>query len=72
MLKITLKAARVNAGLTQKQAAKECRVSLQSLNKWEKGWAKPDYATICLLSSIYNVPIENLILPCDSNKVEKE
>lgn len=70
MLKISLKAARVNAGLTQIEAAKKCHVSLQSLNKWERGHVIPDYATLHLLSSIYNVPIENIFLPTDSTKVE--
>ena len=34
--KITLKAARVNAGLTQKEAAKKIGISYQTLSDYEK------------------------------------
>lgn len=71
MLKISLKAARVNAGMTQAQAAKKCHVAIQSLNKWERGHVKPDFATLHLLSDIYGIPMENIFLPSDSNIVEK-
>ena len=59
MLKISLKAARVNAGMTLKQAADECHISVQSMIDWEKGRVKPSYATMRLLSDLYNIPLEN-------------
>lgn len=70
MLQITLRAARVNVGLTQSDAAKLCRVSLQTLNKWEKGHVIPDYASLRLLSDVYKIPMENISLPEKSTKVE--
>ena len=36
-LKISLSAARVNAGLTLEQACKRLKVSKNTLIKWEKG-----------------------------------
>ncbi len=44
--KITLKAARVNAGLTQKEVAGKMGVSVQTINKWENksGTIKMGYA----------------------------
>ena len=36
-IKITLAAARVNAGLTQKQLAEKCGVSESSVFNWENG-----------------------------------
>lgn len=50
--KITLKAARVNAGLTQKEVAEKMGVSVQTINKWENksGTIKMGYAKkICKL-----------------------
>ena len=38
--KITLKAARVNAGLTQKEAAKKIGISYQTLSDYEKDGSK--------------------------------
>lgn len=37
MPKITIRAARVNAGLTQDQMAERLGVSLTTLNAWERG-----------------------------------
>jgi cro-like protein, phage associated len=39
-LQLTLKAARVNAGLTQKELAKQMGISEPTLIKWEKGDGK--------------------------------
>lgn len=72
MIKISLKAARVNAGLTQEKAAKLCHVSVQSLNKWERGHVAPDYATLRLLSEVYKIPLDNIFLEKKSTKVENE
>lgn len=68
MLQISLKAARVNAGYTLEQAAKECHISVQSMIHYEKGRRLPDYALLRLLSVIYNIPIENISLPEISTK----
>lgn len=35
--KVTLKAARVNCGLTQKEAAKKLGLSVDTLSKYERG-----------------------------------
>ena len=62
-MKITLKAARVNAGLTQEEAAERCHVSVQSLIKWEKGIVIPNFRTLTTLSEIYEIPQDNIFLP---------
>ena len=38
---ITLKAARINAGLTQTEAAKVLDISKDTLSKWERGITFP-------------------------------
>ena len=61
MLKITLAAARVNAGLTQNQVAKELKVSNKTVNNWENGKAIPKADKIDAICELYRVPYDNII-----------
>lgn len=60
MFKISLKAARVNAGLNQTEAAKMLNISVSSLNSWESGETEPKFSQIKRLCEIYNIPFDNL------------
>lgn len=62
-LKISLAAARVNAGMTQNDVSRILRVSNKTVLNWEKGKAIPSYATLKTLSDIYQIPIDNIRLP---------
>lgn len=62
-LKITLAAARVNARLTQAEVARNLKVSNKTINNWENGKTEPTYATLCMLASMYQVPIDAILLP---------
>lgn len=62
-LRITLAAARVNAGLTQSDVAKQMEISKQTIVNWENGKVIPKPAQLFMLSTIYNIPIENIFLP---------
>ena len=44
---VTLEAARVNAGLTQAEAATKIGVHPQTLAKWEKDSSRIPYAKVC-------------------------
>ena len=61
--KISLAAARVNAGLTQEEVAKIMRVGKQTILNWEKGKIIPKIAQLEMMSRIYNCPVENIFLP---------
>lgn len=61
MLKITIKAARVNVGLSQKEAAEKLNVSNKTLCAWEKGNAFPNVQQVNEICALYNVPYDNLI-----------
>lgn len=61
MAKMTLKAARVNAGLAQKAAAKKIGVSNKTLCNWEKGVTFPDASKIPLICDAYGVSYDDLI-----------
>ena len=67
MGKITLKAARVNAGLKQKEAATALGVSNKTLSSWENGLSTPKAHQIDPICVLYGVTYDNLIfLPTNS------
>ena len=58
---ITLKAARVNAGLTQKKAAEMLGISEFTLINYEKGKSSPDVHTLKKIENLYGVPYQRII-----------
>lgn len=59
-MKITLRAARVNAKLTQEVVAKELGVSKRTLGLWEQGDISPRISNLLKMIKLYNVKIENI------------
>lgn len=59
---ISLAAARVNAGLTQDAVARKMGVSKRTVINWEKGYIKPNAATLNMLSGIYAIPVDGFLL----------
>lgn len=57
MLRITLKAARVNAGLTQKELAKKLKVAQTTVNNWEKGDSEPSVSQMREISRLSGIPV---------------
>lgn len=67
MFKITLAAARVNAGLSQKEAAERLGVSNKTICSWEKGLSYPKADMIPNICELYGAPYDVLnFLPCNS------
>lgn len=62
-LKITLKAARVNAGMTQCEAAEKAGVTVQTLCSWETGKTEPSPLNVLGLCTVYGVSVDNIFLP---------
>lgn len=62
MPKITLRAARVNAGLTQREAAKKLGINYQTLAAYEKDESKATLSMIKKMCSIYGFPLEYIFL----------
>lgn len=63
MFKISLKAARVNAGLTQSQVAKKMAKNKQTIVNWENGITIIDMANFNALCELYKVPKDSIFLP---------
>lgn len=61
MPKFTLKAARVNAGIAQKQAAKELKVSNKTLSNWENGKSIPKADKIIMICNLYKMEYNDII-----------
>lgn len=53
---ISLEAARVNAKLTQKCAAKMLKIDPSTLGKYERGEAVPKWDMVQKISELYNFP----------------
>ena len=63
---ITLKAARVNKGLTQDEAGKLLGVSQYTISNWESGKTYPYAMQILIIQDVYEIKYDDLIfLPQD-------
>jgi transcriptional regulator with XRE-family HTH domain len=60
-MKITLKAARVNAGFTQEYVAKKLKKSKNTIVNYESGKSVPDIETGKTLASLYGMSVDDLI-----------
>ena len=71
---LTLRAARVNKGLTQVKAAKLLGISNECLSNYERGKSYPDIPVLKRIEQLYGVTYNELIfLPKDYGKtVEAE
>ncbi|HIW86022.1 MAG TPA: helix-turn-helix transcriptional regulator [Candidatus Eubacterium faecipullorum] len=61
-MKITLKAARVNAGLKQSDVARAISVSRQTISKWECGKSTPNVKQFKHLAALYKMSCDDMFL----------
>lgn len=64
--KISLKAARVNKGLTQKQASCAVGINKSTLMKWEQGKTSPDGIKLIALCKLYGVSLNHIFLQSET------
>lgn len=62
-LKMSLRAARINRGMTQAEAAKEIGVFYQTISRWESGKSHPTTAQFAKLCKVYGVTEGDIFLP---------
>ena len=62
-MQISLKAARVNANMTQEDVAKELHKGKQTILNWETGKTTIDAAYLMALCRLYKISEDNIILP---------
>ena len=59
-IQISLESARVNAEMTQAEAAEIMNVDRSTIRRWERGEKIPNYDESRKLSEIYEIPIDNI------------
>lgn len=62
--KISMAAARVNVGMTQKQLADACKVSESTVFNWENGKSVPSIRKLPLLEKAYGMSLDYVKIPC--------
>lgn len=67
MPKISLEAVRVNAGMTQKEWAKNLGVSNVTVVNWEKGNTEPSLSVLRRMSELSGIPMDFIFVPDKSN-----
>ncbi|MBR7928247.1 helix-turn-helix transcriptional regulator [Aerococcaceae bacterium zg-ZUI334] len=65
---MTLKSARVNAGLTMKEASNLIGVHHQTISKYEKDSSDIPLSLLHRMSEIYRMPIDNIFLGIEYEK----
>ena len=63
MSKISLKAARINAGYTLRQVGEQTGLHINTLSDYEKGKSMPRWDTFVKLCSLYQIPISDVFIP---------
>lgn len=58
--KISLRAARVNAGLTQNEAAKKIGVTRDTLRNWETGKSSPNVVIFKTIEKVYGMSYDDI------------
>lgn len=71
-LKISLKAARINAGLTQEAVAAMLKKSKVTIINWEKGKTSIDKGNFDALCRLYSVDEDNIFLPSNATKSKQK
>ena len=72
MPKITLRAARINAGLTQDKLAEKLKVSRATVNAWECGRTEMKPHHVFAFCYVCGISEDDLILPTVSTNVDEE
>lgn len=60
-MELSMKAARINAGYTQKIAAKLLNISKTTLSNYENYKTIPDVRTSVEMAKLYRQPVDNII-----------
>lgn len=71
MAKITLKAARINAGLTQDGLAEKLGVSRKMIVDWELGKAEMRPAYLLAICYITGFNEDDIIMPTEYSNIER-
>ena len=60
-MQITLRAARANVAMTQREVAKQLGVTVDTVGNWERGKSFPDVLQIRKIENVYHVKYDDII-----------
>lgn len=60
-MRITLKAARINKGMTQEEVSRALGVTKKTIGSWENGITKPKLDKVEPICSLYGVSYDDII-----------
>ena len=63
---VTLKAARINADLTQKELADKLNVTVDTVLNWEAGRSEPKMGQLKQISDLSGIPMDYIFVPMKS------
>ncbi len=66
-IKLTLKAARINAGVSLETAAKAISRSVSAIRRYERQTSVPSVVDAQILADLYKIPVSNLTFVRKSN-----
>lgn len=69
---MSLKAARINKNLTQREAALLIGVSVATLVNYEKGASFPDVPVIMQIEKVYGLPYSEINFPTQKRQIKGE
>ncbi len=64
--KIILPAARVNAGMNQRELAEYLGVDVSTISNWEKGKSEPNASQLRRISEVSGIPMDFIFIPIES------
>lgn len=65
MSKISLRAARTNAGYTLKEVSEKIGLCVNTLSEYENGKSMPRWDTFVSLCRLYQMPTDDIFIPCE-------
>lgn len=61
--RISLAAARVNAGMNQREMAEFMGVDVSTITNWEKGKSEPNATQLRKISEVSKIPMDYIFIP---------
>lgn len=69
---VQIQKLRLDNNLTQEELAEKLSVSRQSVSKWELGQSIPDLEIVIMLSKLFNLTTDELLLDIDERKKRQQ
>ncbi len=68
-MRISIKAARINADMTQEELANDLGINKATIVNWENGTSEPKISQLQRISELSGIPIDFIYVPLKAKKV---